>query len=64
MKFRLLNAMDSTIDSEIEVNTIEDLIKIIDNINDSQWCSKAIIVSESFSDKYKYEITIYNTYVE
>lgn len=69
MKFKLSNAKYSEVDSEIEINTIEELINLVDNIKDSDWSTKRIILSEAFSygrtqDKYKYEITIYNSYME
>lgn len=64
MKFRLEDAKDWTIDSEIEINTLEELLNLIDNIKNSRWRHNQIIVSQSSSDNYKYDIIIYNDYVE
>ena len=69
MKFRLTSAKDWKLDSEIVINTIDELIKFIDNIQDNDWVTKRIVICEDYSygrtqDDYKYEIIIYNTYLE
>ena len=72
MKFKLTDAKNWRVDRDIEINTLEELLKLIDNIKDSDWSVNQIIISENFANKYvkrlkddrKYEITIYNSYVE
>lgn len=61
MKFNFHLASEMEMRSPIEVNTIEDLLKIVETYNES------IVIGKSFfgnDEEQKYTIMVYDDYIE
>ena len=59
MRFSLRKASNILFEDEIEINTLEELIQYIDNINEDIVIGKDIV-----EEKNKYRIIIYDYYLE
>jgi len=56
MKFKLTKASDWNFETEIEINTLDDLLKLLE--------TEGKLVLGNFDDDCKYSIIIYDDYLE